>query len=139
MERLSKAIITLKPKGRKASDIETTLTEWFQSIPRNLFKSFTFDNGKEFSNWKVLSNKHDVSIYFADPGTPSQRGLNEHSKGLFRNDGLPKEMDFNKVEQLFVSAVADKRNQIPRKSLNYQTPLEVFSSYINDSHLSSLY
>ncbi|HLR59439.1 MAG TPA: IS30 family transposase, partial [Pseudogracilibacillus sp.] len=35
--------------------------------------------------------------------------------------------------------VADKRNQIPRKSLNYQTPLEVFSSYINDSHLSSLY
>ena len=138
MERLSKAIITLKPKGRKASDIETTLTEWFQSIPRNLFKSFTFDNGKEFSNWKVLSNKHDVSIYFADPGTPSQRGLNEHSNGLFRNDGLPKEMDFNKVEQLFVSAVADKRNQIPRKSLNYQTPLEVFSSYINDSHLSSL-
>src|SRR5699024_588242 len=138
VERLSKAIITLKPKGRKASDIETTLTEWFQSIPRNLFKSFTFDNGKEFSNWKVLSNKHDVSIYFADPGTPSQRGLNEHSKGLFRNDGLPKEMDFNKVEQLFVSVVADKRNQIPRKSLNYQTPLEVFSSYINDSHLSSL-
>ena len=139
VERLSKAIITLKPKGRKASDIETTLTEWFQSIPRNLLKSFTFDNGKEFSNWKVLSNKHDVSIYFADPGTPSQRGLNEHSNGLFRNDGLPKEMDFNKVEQLFVSAVADKRNQIPRKSLNYQTPLEVFSSYINDSHLSSLY
>ena len=139
VERLSKAIITLKPKGRKASDIETTLTEWFQSLPRNLFKSFTFDNGKEFSNWKVLSNKHDVSIYFADPGTPSQRGLNEHSNGLFRNDGLPKEMDFNKVEQLFVSAVADKRNQIPRKSLNYQTPLEVFSSYINDSHSSSLY
>jgi IS30 family transposase len=77
VERLSKAIIILKPKGRKASDIETTLTEWFQSIPRNLFKSFTFDNGKEFSNWKVLSNKHDVSIYFADPGTPSQRGLND--------------------------------------------------------------
>src|SRR5699024_12185154 len=68
----------------------STLTEWFQSIPRNLFKSFTFDNGKEFSNWKVLSNKHDVSIYFADPGTPSQRGLNEHSNGLFRNDGLPR-------------------------------------------------
>ena len=83
----------------------------------------------------MLSNKHDVRSIFADPGTPSQRGLNENSNGLFRNDGLPKEMDFNKVEQLFVSAVADKENQIPRKSLNYQTPLEVFSSLINDSHL----
>lgn len=107
--------------------------------PRNLFKSFTFDNGKEFSNWKSLSNTHDVSIYFADPGTPSQRGLNEHSNGLLRKDGLPKEMDFNQVDQAFVSAVADKRNQIPRKSLNYQTPLEVFLSYMNESHLSSLY
>ena len=139
VERLSKAIITLMPEGRKASDIEKTLTEWFRSIPRNLFKSFTFDNGKEFSNWKSLSNKHDVSIYFADPGTPSQRGLNEHSNGLLRRDGLPKEMDFNQVDQTFVSAVADKRNQIPRKSLNYQTPLEVFLSYMNESHLSSLY
>ncbi|MBG9981909.1 IS30 family transposase, partial [Aerococcaceae bacterium DSM 111020] len=38
-----------------------------------------------------------------------------------------------------VSAVANKRNQIPRKSLDYQTPLEVFLSHINESHLSSLY
>lgn len=139
VERLSKAIITLKPEGRKASDIETTLTQWFQLLPRNLFKSFTFYCGKEFSNWKSLCNQHDISIYFADPGTPSQRGLNEHSNGLLRKDGLPKEMDFNQVDQTFVSAIADKRNQIPRKSLNYQTPMEVFLSYINDSHLSSLY
>ncbi|GAA4059281.1 IS30 family transposase [Amphibacillus indicireducens] len=139
VERLSKAIITLKPEGRKASDIETTLSEWFQSCPRNLFKSFTFDNGKEFSNWKSLSNQHDVSIYFADPGTPSQRGLNEHSNGLLRKDGLAKEMDFNQVDQTFVSAVANKRNQIPRKSLDYRTPLEVFLSHINESDLSSLY
>lgn len=138
VERLSKAIITLKPEGGKASDIETTLTQWFQSIPRNLFKSFTFDNGKEFSNWKSLSNQHDVSIYFADPGTPSQRGLNEQSNGLLRKDGLPKKMDFNEVDHNFVSAVADKRNKIPRKSLNYRTPLEVFLSYIDESHLSSL-
>lgn len=42
-----------------------------------------------------MSNDNDVDIYFADPGTPSQRALNEHSNGLLRNDGLPKEMDFN--------------------------------------------
>ncbi|WP_396336126.1 transposase, partial [Enterococcus faecium] len=72
-----------------------------------------------------------IDIYFADPGTPSQRGLNEHSNGLLRKDGLPKEMDFNQVNQGFISSVASKRNHIPRKSLNYQTPLEVFLSYVN--------
>src|SRR5690625_175433 len=138
-ERLSKVIFTLKPKGRKAKDIETTMNQWFQSIPRNLFKSISFDCGKEFSNWKSLCNLHDIAIYFADPGTPSQRGLNEHSNGLLRKDGLPKEMDFNTVDQAFVSSIAHKRNKIPRKSLNYQTPLEILSKYVTESDMSSLY
>ncbi|WP_188204983.1 IS30 family transposase [Desemzia incerta] len=138
VERVSKAIITLKPNGRKARDIEAAVNNWFQCIPRNLFKSITFDCGKEFSNWKTISNQNDVAIYFADPGTPSQRALNEHSNGLLRKDGLPKEMDFNQVDQSFVSAVASVRNQIPRKSLHYQTPLEVFLKYINEWELSNL-
>lgn len=138
MERLSKVIITLKPNGRKASDIEAARDHWFQAIPRNLFRSITFDCGKEFSNWKSLCNHHDIAIYFADPGTPSQRALNENSNGLLRKDGLPKEVDFNKVDQAFVSSVADKRNTIPRKSLRYQTPLEAFLSYMSEDILSSL-
>ena len=79
-----------------------------------------------------------LSIYFSDPGTPSQRALNENSNGLLRRDGLPKEMDFNEVNQIFISSVAAKRNKIPRKSLNYQTPLEVFMSYMDEDSLSSL-
>lgn len=71
MERLSKVIITLKPNGRKASDIEAAMDHWFQAIPRNLLRSITFDCGKEFSN------HNDIAIYFADPGTPLQRALTE--------------------------------------------------------------
>lgn len=138
VERLSKVIITLKPEGRKAIDIETAMNQWFRSVPRHLFKSITFDCGKEFSNWKSLSNQHDIAIYFADPGTPSQRGLNEHSNGLLRKNGLPKEMDFNLVDQTFVSSIANKRNNVPRKILNYQTPLEVFLSYMDEDILSNL-
>ena len=138
VERLTKVIIALKPAGRKAGDIEAALNQWFKRIPRNLFKSITFDCGKEFSNWKPLCNRHDVSIYFADPGTPSQRALNENSNGLLRKDGLPKEMDFNEVGQPFISTVADKRNNIPRKSLDYRTPLEAFLSHLNGVDLSSL-
>ena len=139
VERLSKVIITLKPEGRTAQAIESAINTWCQEMPRNLFKSITFDCGKEFSNWQSMSNQNDLSIYFADPGTPSQRGLNEHSNGLLRKDGLPKDMDFNTVDQIFVSSVASRRNHIPRKSLNYRTPLEVFLSYMGEKELSSLF
>lgn len=138
VERLSKIIITLKTNGRKAIDIENAMNQWFGSIPRHLFKSITFDCGKEFSNWKSLCNQQDIAIYFADPGTSSQRALNENSNGLLRKDGLPKEMDFNQVDQDFVSSVANKQNNIPRKSLAYQTPLEMFLGYLDESVLSSL-
>src|SRR5699024_3470899 len=125
-ERISKLIITVKPDARKALDIQRALDRLFCDIPRNLFKSITFDCGKEFSNWKDISNTHDIDIYFCDPGTPSQRPLNEHSNGLLRRDGLSKEMDFNTVSETFIQSVSNKRNLIPRKSLKYRTPLEVF-------------
>ena len=102
---------------------------------KKLFKSFTFDCGKKFSNWKNISNSNDISIYFADPGTPSQR---EHSNGLLHKDGLPKTMNFNQVNQAFVSTITSKRNHIPRKSLNDRTPLDVFLNYVNEKQMFSL-
>ncbi|RRA59890.1 IS30 family transposase, partial [Streptococcus agalactiae] len=71
-----------------------------------------------------------IDIFFADPGCPGQRGLNEHSNGLLRRHGLPKQMDFNGIPQKYLSAITDKRNRIPRKSLNYRTPYQVFLSYV---------
>ncbi|EUJ38728.1 transposase [Brochothrix campestris FSL F6-1037] len=88
--------------------------------------------------WKEISNSNESSIFFAETGTPSQRGLNENSNGILRRKGLPKKLDFYQVNQNFVSAVASKRNHIPRKSLNYRTTLEVFLSYVNEEQLSSL-
>src|SRR5690625_4902977 len=124
VERLTKCIVAIKPAGRRAAHIETSLNQWLGNLPQHLFKSIIFDCGKEFSNWKSISNKQDIDIYFADPGTPSQRGLNEHSNGLLRRNGLPKELDFNTVPQEYISKVANKRNNIPRKSLEYLTPIE---------------
>ncbi|HEL1783206.1 IS30 family transposase [Streptococcus suis] len=130
VEHLSKAIITLKTNERKAIGIEVAINQWLSQLPKHLFKSITFDCGKEFSNWKSISNTHDIGILFANSGCPGQRGLNEHSNGLLRRHGLPKQMDFNGISQNFLSAIADKRNRIPRKSLNYQTPYQVFLSYV---------
>jgi len=138
VERLSKVIITLKPMGRKSKDIEYSLNQWFKNCPPHLFKTITFDCGKEFSNWQSISNKNDVDIFFADPGTPSQRGLNEHSNGLLRKDGLSKSMDFREIPESFIQSIANKRNHIPRKSLHYKTPMEVFLSYVTQDDLSNL-
>lgn len=101
-----------------------------ESIPKNLFKSITFDCGK-----KILIGKPSViKMMWLSILLIQERHLN----GLLRRDGLPKEMDFNQVNQFFVSSVASRRNQTPRKYLQYQTPLEVFLSYINEWELSNL-
>lgn len=138
VERQTKCIIAIKPPGRQAANIEATLNQKLSEWPKNLFKSIIFDCGKEFSNWKSVSNQQDIDIYFADPGTPSQRALNEHSNGLLRQSGLPKEMDFNEVSQEKVSGVATYRNNIPRKSLNYQTPLECFMEHVDAKYGKSI-
>ena len=117
-----------------ASDIEASINQWLSQVPSHLFKSITFDCGKEFSNWKSISNAHDIDIFFANPGCPEQRGLNEHSNGLLRRNGLPKQIDFTNISQNYLSATADKRKRkrLPRKSLNYQTPYQVFLSYMKN-------
>lgn len=81
-------------------------------MPKYLFKSMTFDCGKEFSNWRSISNSNAIAIFFADPGTPSQR---EHSNGLLRRDGLHKTMDFRDTDETFIQSVASKRNHISRQ------------------------
>lgn len=100
VECCSKAIITLKTNGRKESDIETSINQWLSQVPSHLFKSITFDCEKEFSNWKSISTAHDIDIFFADPGFLGQRGLNEHSKGLLRRNGLPKQRDFTNISKI---------------------------------------
>ena len=80
MERLSKVIITLKPGGRQAMDIENQINQWFETVPKHLFKSITFDCGKEFSNWKDMGNENDIDIYFADP----RNAVTKRSKREFK-------------------------------------------------------
>ena len=54
------------------------------------------------------STTHDIDIFFVDPGCPGQRGLNEHSNGLLRRNGLPKQLDFANIPKNYLTATADK-------------------------------
>ena len=58
--------------------------------------------------------------------------LNENNNGLLRRDGLTKQLDFRNLPNEFVTQLMSKRNNLPRKSLGYRTPYEVFMSYVTD-------
>lgn len=75
-----------------------------------------------------------MAIFFADLGLTSQRVLNEQSNGLLRRDGLVKQMDFNTIDKVFASSVANKRNKIPIKSVDYKTQVEVFWKHVPDCY-----
>lgn len=79
-----------------------------KSLATFLDLSITFDCRKKFSNWKSISNAHDIDIFFAGSDYPGQRGLNEHSNGLLRQNGQPKQMNFTNISEHYLSAIADK-------------------------------
>jgi len=88
-------------------------------------KTFTIDNGKEFSQFKKLEEKTGLTIYFADPYAAWQRGLNENTNGLLRQY-FPKGMNFREITDKVLALAVKKINHRPRKCLDYQTPHEVY-------------
>ena len=137
VERATKLVIVLNSGDKSAESVGKAIENWLSRVPRHLFKSITFDNGKEFSGWQTWANQFDINIYFAEVGAPNQRGLNENNNGLLRKDGLSKELDFRNLSDEFVKSVADRRNHIPRKSLNYLTPIEAFLKYVTYDQMES--
>ncbi len=125
VERKSKAVSILNTRHKTDKAIFEKLDELLSVTPKLFFKSITFDNGKKFSNWKDIANKHDISTYFAD--VPNQRALNEQINGLLRKD-----MDLSDFSTDYIQPIASQWKNIPRKSLNYRTPLEVFIKYITN-------
>lgn len=125
VEKQSKYIVLLKA-SRKSEDVKESTCKWLSGIDNSCISTITFDRGKEFSKWSEIEKDSlvDVEIYFGDPGSPGQRGLNENSNGIVRKD-LPKSTDLSIYSQEELNIIASKWNSIPRKSLNYQTPNEV--------------
>ena len=138
VERQTKVAIVLNSHTKSSQNVNRSLAAWLTKLPRHLFKSITFDNGKEFAGWRTIANQFDLNIYFAAVGAPNQRGLNENTNNLLRKDGLHHDLIMDQLSDEFVQAVASQRNHIPRKSLNYQTRLEAFVNQITDEQLKFL-
>ena len=89
--------------------------------------SLSFDNGSEFALFHDMETELHTLVYFAEPHKPWQRGTNENTNDLLRFF-FPKGFDFRTVSQSDVDFVVDLINHRPRKSLDWLSPAEVFSS-----------
>ena len=104
----------------------------FKGIDKEKRKTFTCDNGKEFSGHEELSQVLSADFYFANPYCSWERGLNEHTNGLLRQF-FPKGTNFKIVKPEEVEKAVNLINNRPRKSLDYQTPDELFYNISSDT------
>ncbi|MBI4756419.1 MAG: IS30 family transposase [Betaproteobacteria bacterium] len=92
-------------------------------------KTLTYDQGKEMSRHRELSAHTGVTVYFADPHSPWQRGSNENTNGLLRQY-LPKGSDLSSFSQDELDAIALRLNCRPRKIHGFRSPLEVYAELL---------
>ncbi len=136
VDKASKFLLAALCPDRTASSVNEATIALFEELDATPL-SFTFDNGKEFSKHKELSEKLNVACFFANPYASWERGLNEHTNGLIRQF-FPKKTDFTKVQPQELKHAVDLINQRPRKSLDYRTPLEVIFPGHQDRCTSAL-
>jgi IS30 family transposase len=110
----------------KSATVARSVASRLAKHPAQLRHSATFDNGSEFAQVSTLEQSLQISVFFADPGAPYQRGTNENTNGLIRQY-FPKGTGFSSISRYKVAQAQDLLNHRPRKRLGYQTPHEVIA------------
>jgi IS30 family transposase len=129
VERHSRYVLLAKVPSRDSRSVVAALIEQARSLPGELWKSLTWDRGKEMAEHKRFTLATDVAVYFCDPQSPWQRGSNENTNHLLRQY-LPKGTDLSVHSQERLNEIARQLNERPRKTLGYETPAERFQACV---------
>ena len=129
VERQTRYVMLAKVAGKDTETVVDALIKNTRKLPQELYKSLTWDRGKEMAGHKRFTLATDIQVYFCDPRSPWQRGSNENTNGLLRQY-LPKGIDISSYSQAKLNAIARQLNERPRKTLGYQTPAEMFSQTV---------
>ena len=129
VERHTRYVMLAKVKSRHTETVINALIKQARKLPTELYKSLTWDRGKEMADHKRFTLATDIEVYFCDPRSPWQRGSNENTNGLLRQY-FPKGTDLSVHSQAKLSAVARQLNARPRKTLNFATLAERFNQCV---------
>jgi transposase, IS30 family len=130
VERHSRYVILLKlPTGHGADAVRKAMTKRILTLPAQLRRSITWDQGKEMAEHVQFTVDTGVQIYFCDPKSPWQRGSNENTNGLLRQY-LPKSSDLSLCTQRELDAIARSLNTRPRQTLGWMTPSQAFAEAV---------
>jgi IS30 family transposase len=129
VERHSRFVLLAKVANRDSRSVVDALIEQARTLPDELWKSLTWDRGKEMAEHKRFTLATDVAVYFCDPQSPWQRGSNENTNSLLRQY-FPKGTDLSVHSQQRLNEIARQLNERPRKTLGYETPAERFQACV---------
>ena len=115
-----------KVKSKDTESVVSALIKQSKKLPDELYKSLTWDRGKELADHERFTLETDINVYFCDPRSPWQRGSNENTNGLLRQY-FPKGTDLSVHSQTKLNAVARQLNERPRKTLEFETPAQRFN------------
>jgi IS30 family transposase len=129
VERTTRMAFLVKLENRYARHVRKAFAEEFKHLPKGLKKTLTYDQGQEMAEHKLFTQETNISVYFAHPHAPWERGTNENTNALLRQY-FPKGTDFTKISKERLKMVQDELNDRPRKTLGFYTPHEKFAELL---------
>ena len=129
VERHTRYVMLAKIKARDTETVINALIKHAHKLPSELYKSLTWDRGKEMADHQRFTLATDIQVYFCDPRSPWQRGSNENTNGLLRQY-FPKGTDLSVHSQAKLNSIARQLNERPRKTLGFETPAQRFNQCV---------
>ena len=129
VERHTRYVMLAKVTNKDTHTVVSALIKQARKLPDELYKSLTWDRGKELTDHRRFTLATTIDVYFCDPQSPWQRGSNENTNGLLRQY-FPKGTDLSVYPQAHLNKVARQLNERPRQTLQFETPAERFNACV---------
>lgn len=132
VERATRFVLLIHLPGRHgAQEFHDAVVPTLNTLPAELKRSLTWDNGKEMAMHRQITMATGMRIYFADPRSPWQRGSNENTNGLLRQY-FPKGVSLRRYTPADLAEATRRLNTRPRETLGWRTPAQALNQLLSE-------